>query len=294
MSDPSPGKQSKKSHMLRPFKGLFSRRSRSPSHQPVTPDNGSASRSASPANSTTFSPQVNSRSHLGVQPVTPHNATATSPRNNATSAPEANTQGAEYTAILGLPTMPSGPLTWEHQMKEWGSTAYEGLKMAIQGIYNCSGSFPPLQTTAGVLLTISKVVDVRGSMCSTLLSFILSIREFQRIGRILNNLGWSCNPLSRLYVSMGKTAVYMHWITGLKIFACTSGLSMPVWRSWILFRAINLQIDAVEKLHGNSLWTRTLEGTKDADTVLKVFRNISSLCDVFQVSFSLAHGQGCL
>jgi hypothetical protein len=157
--------------MLRPFKGLFSRRSRSPSHQPVTPDNGSASRSASPANSTTFSPQVNSRSHLGVQPVTPHNATATSPRNNATSAPEANTQGAEYTAILGLPTMPSGPLTWEHQMKEWGSTAYEGLKMAIQGIYNCSGSFPPLQTTAGVLLTISKVVDVRGSMCSTLLKF---------------------------------------------------------------------------------------------------------------------------
>jgi hypothetical protein len=52
-------------------------------------------------------------------------------------------------------------------MKEYGSTAYEGLKMAIQGIYDFSGSFPPLQTTAGVLLTISKVVDVRGSMCPT-------------------------------------------------------------------------------------------------------------------------------
>ena len=61
----------------------------------------------------------------------------------------------------------------------------------------------------------------------------------------------------------------------------------------MLFRAINLQIDAVEKLHGNSLWTRTLQGTKDADTVLKVFRNISSLCDIFQVSI-LHHGQGCL
>ena len=61
----------------------------------------------------------------------------------------------------------------------------------------------------------------------------------------------------------------------------------------MLLRAINLQIDAVEKLHGNSLWTRTLKGTKDADTVLKVFRNISSLCDVFQVSISY-HGQGCL
>jgi hypothetical protein len=61
-------------------------------------------------------------------------------------------------------------------------------------------------------------------------------------------------------------------------------LFMPVW--WNLLRAIDLQIDAVEKLFGNSLWTRTLEGTKDADTVLKVFRNVSSLCDVFQVSFS--------
>ena len=46
-------------------------------------------------------------------------------------------------------------------------------------------------------------------------------------------------------------------------------------------------------MYGKSLWTRTLEGTKDADTVLKVFRNISSLCDVFQVSFS-HHGQGYL
>ena len=55
----------------------------------------------------------------------------------------------------------------------------------------------------------------------------------------------------------------------------------------IIFRAIDLQIDAVEKLYDNSLWTRTLKGTKDADTVLKVFRNISSLCDVFQVSFRI-------
>jgi hypothetical protein len=134
MSGPPPGKQSKKSRLLRPFKGLFSR---PPSSQSVTPHNASASISASPANS-------------------------------ATSAPQVNPQGTEYTTILELSTTPSGPLTWEHRMKEWGSTAYEGLKTAIQGIYDCSGMFPPLQTTAGVLLTISKVVDVRGSMCSAL------------------------------------------------------------------------------------------------------------------------------
>ena len=52
-------------------------------------------------------------------------------------------------------------------MKERGSTTYEGLKTAIQGIYDCSDLFLPLKTAAGVFLTISKVVDVRRSMCST-------------------------------------------------------------------------------------------------------------------------------
>jgi hypothetical protein len=53
-------------------------------------------------------------------------------------------------------------------MKDWGSTAYEGLKTAIQGIYDCSGIFQPLQSAAGVLLTISKVVDVHAPRCGRL------------------------------------------------------------------------------------------------------------------------------
>jgi hypothetical protein len=153
MSDPPIGKQSKKSRLLQPIKGLFSSRSRSPSHQ-------------------------------GVQSVKPHNAsTSISPSrtNSATSAPKVNPQGTEYTAILELSTTSSGPLTWEHRMKEWGSTGYEGLKSAIQGIYDCSSSFPPLQTAAGVLLMISKVVDVRGSM-STFKLLILTFRfSHQRV-----------------------------------------------------------------------------------------------------------------
>jgi hypothetical protein len=135
MSNLLPGNQSKKSRLLRPFKGLFSR-NRSPSHQgaqSVTSDKAIASISALPSNSAISSPQV-------------------------------NPQGIRYTAILELSTTPSAPLTWEHRM---GSTAYEGLKMAIQGIYDYSGIFPQLQTSAGVLLTISQVVDVCGFMCST-------------------------------------------------------------------------------------------------------------------------------
>ena len=168
MSDP-PGKKSKKARLLRPFKaikGLFS--SNSSSHQGVqilTPDNETDSTSTTPRNSTSSAPQVNAQSPQAAQSVTPDKPIASiSPSNSATTAPQVNPQSTEYMAILGLSTTSSGPLTWEHRMKDWGSTAYEGLKTVIQGVYDCSGIFPPLQTTAGVLLTISKAVDVRGSV----------------------------------------------------------------------------------------------------------------------------------
>ena len=200
MSDPPPGNQSKKSRLRRPFKSLLSRRSRSPSHQGAQleiPHNTSASLSAratsapqgnpipeytqnvdistmpsisaSPTNNATSASQVSPQgteytSTLGLSTMPSISASST---NSVASAPQANPQGTEFTSILGLSTTPSGPLTWDHRMKEWGSTAYEGLKIVIQGIYDCSNIFPPLQTTAGVLLTISKAVDVRESLCST-------------------------------------------------------------------------------------------------------------------------------
>jgi hypothetical protein len=78
----------------------------------------------------------------------------------------------------------------------------------------------------------------------------------------------------------------VHWIPGLNIFACT--LTVHVYLTLLNppLRAINLEKDAVEKLNNKSLLTRTLEGTKDADTVQKKFRNISSLCDVSGELFS--------
>jgi hypothetical protein len=54
----------------------------------------------------------------------------------------------------------------------------------------------------------------------------------------------------------------------------------------MISRAMILQLNLAENLLDNSLWMRTGQSTKDADTILKVFRNISSLCEVFQVSFS--------
>ena len=63
-----------------------------------------------------------------------------------------------YEAISGfVPPLPS-------QMQAVGSVAYEGLKTVLQGLYDCSDIFLPLKTTAGGLLTIIKIIDVRGSV----------------------------------------------------------------------------------------------------------------------------------
>ena len=51
-------------------------------------------------------------------------------------------------------------------------------------------------------------------------------------------------------------------------------------------RAIAVQLNVVEELHDNPLWMRIVEGTQDFDTILKAFRNVSSLCEVFQVSLA--------
>ena len=59
-----------------------------------------------------------------------------------------------YAAIVGPPATTGGPTM--------GSVVYEGLKTALQGLYDFSDMFIPLKTAAGGLLTIFKIVDVRG------------------------------------------------------------------------------------------------------------------------------------
>jgi hypothetical protein len=54
----------------------------------------------------------------------------------------------------------------------------------------------------------------------------------------------------------------------------------------MLCSAVTHELNSVKEMQNHSLFARTAEGTKDADTILKAFRNISSLCDRFQVSFS--------
>jgi hypothetical protein len=50
--------------------------------------------------------------------------------------------------------------------------------------------------------------------------------------------------------------------------------------------AIIVQLQMVEVLQEQPILTQAASAQKDANTILKALRNIISLCDIFQVSFS--------
>jgi hypothetical protein len=59
----------------------------------------------------------------------------------------------------------------------------------------------------------------------------------------------------------------------------------------MLCSAVTHELDSVKEMQNHSLFSRTAEGTKDADTILKAFRNISNLCERFQVGFFSSYSQ---
>ena len=92
----------------------------------------------------------------------PSSAAQAPPRTESTpSTPPSDSsklQVNSYEAIGGfVPPLQS-------QMQAVGSVAYEGLKTVLQGLYDCSDIFLPLKTAAGGLLTVIKMIDVRGSI----------------------------------------------------------------------------------------------------------------------------------
>ena len=125
-----------KSATWRPVKNLASKiyRSRSP-RPPVQPAAG-----------TQQSPPVSTLTAMSMQ--------------SGNLAPQDN----DYLAIGGgLPAMVD-PETRVQQAKEVGSIVYEGMKIVVKGLYDCSGMFAPLKTVAGGILTFIELVEVSGSM----------------------------------------------------------------------------------------------------------------------------------
>ena len=59
------------------------------------------------------------------------------------------------------------PETRVQQAEPAGSVVYEGFKIVVKGLYDCSDIFLPLKTVAGGILTFIGLVEVRGSMYNT-------------------------------------------------------------------------------------------------------------------------------
>ncbi|KAF8972051.1 hypothetical protein BDZ97DRAFT_1913295 [Flammula alnicola] len=270
MSHSGRGKQSKRSALLDPIQDIYNRiRNRLPSPQPpqlvtgtelatksftrqtVTVQNGFI---APPkmsgdevANTNTPLPVSQANCSTSVTPIT-KSPTSREPSENV------NPQYNAYAAIGGLPTTVVIPEPGVQRAKAVGSVAYEGLKLVLQGLSDCSGMFPPLKTAAGGLLTIIKIADAVSA----------NKEELEDLKAKLEAI-----------------------ISIIKKYQKYNGLRVLDHRIEDFCNAIADQVNAVEKLDDSSLLTRVAESTKDAGTILKAFRNISILCDVFQVDTQL-------
>ncbi|KAF8817122.1 hypothetical protein BYT27DRAFT_6945768 [Phlegmacium glaucopus] len=274
MSDPPRAKESAASQLGSPVKNLLSKFRRSPPPQvPVQSALGTqqtiaplASHSlqifpwvppwTSPSNASNMSapilasaaPQANSGPFATESPQVT-TSTASSMHSRKIEA-----QDIHYTAIGGLPTTLVVPETGGQRANAVGSVVYEGLKQVVQGLYDCSDMFLPLKAATAGLLTIIKIVDAVSD----------NKKELEDLKAKLEAI----ISIVKKYQKHNSLRVLDHRIENF----C---------------QAIALQLKAVEELQDHSLLTRAAEGTKDADTILKAFRNISSLCDVFQIDTQL-------
>ena len=84
----------------------------------------------------------------------------------ATSTQSGNlaSEDNSYLAIGGPLPDRVDPETRVQQAEAVGSVIYEGLKIVVKGLYDCSDIFLPLKTVAGGILTFVEIVEVSGSM----------------------------------------------------------------------------------------------------------------------------------
>ncbi|KAK7450144.1 hypothetical protein VKT23_013027 [Stygiomarasmius scandens] len=168
----------------------------------------------------------------------------------APPAPPVPGESNPYSAIAGSASSTPTP----HRAREVTSTAYAGFIQVTQAISECSDIFPPLKTVATGLLAIHKIVDrvqtnkeVLGELETKLNAFLLIVKKYQK-----------------------------------------EGLSDALQHRVRTFcEAMMHQVEVVQDLQDHSLLVRTAEGTKDADKISKAFRNMSILCDAFQMDTQL-------
>ncbi|KAG5651142.1 hypothetical protein H0H81_009734, partial [Sphagnurus paluster] len=226
--------------------------------QPTTAPNATQS----PATITPVAP-ITSRS-LQTLPSMPESASPSDISNtpSASAAPHASIgsqmselpQENPYMALGGLSSPPVVPKTRGEQIKAVGSVAYEGLKTVLQGLNDCSDSFPPLKTATGVFLKVIDMVEtVSGNK-----------KELEDLKAKLEAI----TAIVKQYQKCNGSHAIKHRISNFCF-------------------AITLQLNTIQELAGHSLLAHIAEGKKDAGTILKAIKNINALCDVFQMDTQL-------
>ncbi|KAK7452182.1 hypothetical protein VKT23_012285 [Stygiomarasmius scandens] len=188
----------------------------------------------------------------------PASGPSTAPGHSALPTPQAPSTPPPVPGESNLFSSIAGPASstpTPQRAREVASTAYAGFIQVTQAISECSDIFPPLKTVATGLLAIHKIVDrvqtnkeVLGELETKLNAFLLIVKKYQE---------------------EGLSDALQHRI---RTFC----------------EAMTHQVEVVQDLQDHSLSVRTAEGTKDADKISKAFRNMSILCDAFQMDTQLS------
>ncbi|KAF5324287.1 hypothetical protein D9619_011432 [Psilocybe cf. subviscida] len=165
-------------------------------------------------------------------------------------------QADAYVAIGGRPAVVTNPDTGVQQAKAVGEALYEGLKEVVDALYDCSDIFLPLKTAAGVFRTITKFVETMSE---------------------------NKQDLDDLKVKLGAI------LSIVEKYKNSGGLDAVTRRIEDFTKAVSVQLNTVQMLQDSeqSTWTRVAFTRKDANAIVKVLRNINSLCDVLQLDTQL-------
>ncbi|THU76038.1 hypothetical protein K435DRAFT_879809, partial [Dendrothele bispora CBS 962.96] len=189
---------------------------------------------------------------------TPTPQLSSTPQPSPTPQPSSNPQFSlptnVYEELGGLSTSPPTPQTSGQQIRKGAGIAYAGLKEVAQALSDFSDVFPPLQTAVKVFLKIDELIN----------RVLTNQEELQELQVKLNAI----KSIVEKYKNDGMKNVIYHRIETF----CD---------------AIVAQANTVEELLNRQLLQRTAEVSTDTDKIKKAFKNMSILCDVFQMDTQL-------
>ncbi|KAJ7754307.1 hypothetical protein DFH07DRAFT_501415 [Mycena maculata] len=165
-------------------------------------------------------------------------------------SPSPHVPGASHSQGSHTPQRSASKQTRSQRTAELGRTAYDGLNLIVQSLYDCSDIFLPLKTAAGVFLAITGVVERVSANKKELDELELRLKSILSIVQTYKGLGGMRELQSRIEK---------------------------------FCEDIENQMKSVENMKNHPVLVRSAESTTDADKIAKAFRNMNILCEMFQM-----------